>query len=396
MVRNVHMVRSEEKVVANGKPPHTTSFQGIKTEEDLLAGIQAEIDAKRLPSRAGPGMQLFFNNYKNAMNSSGRPDAVETAIRVMSMVFDRIMVQFEDPFTFKSHHLAIREPYDYYQFGQKYVGPLLNYSESYLGNLHTFDKIEEQVKAGNNVVLLSNHQTEADPAVMALLLEHSHPFLAENMTYVAGDRVVHDPFCKPFSMGRNLLCVYSKKHINDVPELAAEKTRANRKTLQEMARLFRAGGQLIWIAPSGGRDRPDPATGKWGPAAFDDSSCELMRRLCDDSPIPGHLYPLALLCYDIMPPPPTLDKALGEQRLTNYHGVGMSVGPEVDFSTICQGIDDRKQARAVYSAAVFEKVVEQYAVLEAAVHGSKGLASSTEEVQLQQPWEVQEDPALVS
>jgi hypothetical protein len=54
-------------------------------------------------------------------------------------------------------------------------------SESYLGNLHTFDKIEEQVKAGNNVVLLSNHQTEADPAVMALLLEHSHPFLAENM-----------------------------------------------------------------------------------------------------------------------------------------------------------------------------------------------------------------------
>jgi hypothetical protein len=33
MVRNVHMVRSEEKVVENGKPPHTTSFQGIKTEE---------------------------------------------------------------------------------------------------------------------------------------------------------------------------------------------------------------------------------------------------------------------------------------------------------------------------------------------------------------------------
>jgi hypothetical protein len=29
------------------------------------------------------------------MINSGRPDAVETAIRVMSMVFDRIMVQFE-------------------------------------------------------------------------------------------------------------------------------------------------------------------------------------------------------------------------------------------------------------------------------------------------------------
>jgi hypothetical protein len=36
----------------------------------LLAGIQAEIDAKRLPSRAGPGMQLFFNNYKNAVSAA--------------------------------------------------------------------------------------------------------------------------------------------------------------------------------------------------------------------------------------------------------------------------------------------------------------------------------------
>lgn len=33
--------------------------------------------------------------------------------------------------------------------------------------------------------------------------------------------------------------MYSKKHINDVPELAAEKTKANRRTLSEMARLFK-------------------------------------------------------------------------------------------------------------------------------------------------------------
>ncbi|GAQ86900.1 Glycerol-3-Phosphate Acyltransferase [Klebsormidium nitens] len=391
-----HTTRAAEPAVANGKPAHTKSFQNVKTEEELLAGIQAEIAAKRLPSRAGPGMQLFYNNYKKAMLSSGRPDAEETAVRVMSMVFDRIMVQFEDPFTFNSHHLAIREPYDYYRFGQEYVGPLLNFSESYLGNLHLFDAMEEQLRAGHNVVLLSNHQTEADPAVIALLLEHSHPFLAENLTYVAGDRVVHDPFAKPFSMGRNLLCVYSKKHINDVPELAAEKTKANRRTLVEMARLFKAGGQFIWIAPSGGRDRPDPATGQWVPAAFDDSSVELMRRLSDDSPVPGHLYPLAVLCHDIMPPPPTLDKALGEQRITNYHGVGMSVGPQLHFEEVCQGIEDRKQARAVYSAAAFAAVEEQYKVLEAAVHGSKGTASSTAAVRLEQPWKVEKDAALVS
>lgn len=34
---------------------------------------------------------------------------------------------------------------------------------------------------GHNIVFISNHQTEADPAVIALLLEATHPRIAENM-----------------------------------------------------------------------------------------------------------------------------------------------------------------------------------------------------------------------
>lgn len=141
-------------------------------------------------------------------------------------------------------------------------------SNSYLGNVEVWNTIAEQLSAGHNVVLLANHQTEADPAVMALMLEASHPRLATDLTYVAGDRVVLDPFCKPFSMGRNLLCVFSKKRINDVPEFAKQKQAANIRTLKEMARLIRGGGNLIWIAPSGGRDRPDPTTDKWVPVSL--------------------------------------------------------------------------------------------------------------------------------
>lgn len=40
---------------------------------------------------------------------------------------------------------------------------------------------------------------------------------------LAGDRVVADPLCKPFSMGRNLFCVHSRKRMDDIPELKAEK-----------------------------------------------------------------------------------------------------------------------------------------------------------------------------
>jgi glycerol-3-phosphate O-acyltransferase len=91
------------------------------------------------------------------------------------------------------------------------------------------------------VVLLANHQTEADPGVFAHMLSATHPNLATDVIYVAGDRVVTDPLCKPFSMGRNLFCVHSKKHMDDVPELKASKMETNRKTLVAMQRAFNKG-----------------------------------------------------------------------------------------------------------------------------------------------------------
>lgn len=89
-----------------------------------------------------------------------------------------------------------------------------------------------------------------------------------SIMYVAGDRVITDPLCKPFSMGRNLICVYSEKHIYGDPELVDMKRKANTRSLKEMALRLRGGSQLVWNAPSGGRDRPDTHTGKWYPVSF--------------------------------------------------------------------------------------------------------------------------------
>ena len=41
--------------------------------------------------------------------------------------------------------------------------------------------------------------------------------------FVAGDRVQTDAIAVPFSMGRDLLCIYSKRHMNNPPELASKK-----------------------------------------------------------------------------------------------------------------------------------------------------------------------------
>jgi hypothetical protein len=45
-----------------------------------------------------------------------------------------------------------------------------------------------------------------------------------------------------------------------------------------MQRKMNEGGALIWIAPSGGRDRPK-ADGKWSPDPFDAAAVDLMRNL---------------------------------------------------------------------------------------------------------------------
>ncbi|KAK1349228.1 Glycerol-3-phosphate acyltransferase [Heracleum sosnowskyi] len=131
----------------------------------------------------------------------------------MAVALDRIYMVVKDPFLFSPYHEAIREPFDYYMFAQEYIRPLIDFRHSYVGNISLFDDMEKKLRQGDNVILISNHQTEADPAVIALLLESTHPYIGEGVTYIEGDRVVTDPLCKPFSMGRNLLCVYSKKHM---------------------------------------------------------------------------------------------------------------------------------------------------------------------------------------
>ncbi|KAL2237808.1 glycerol-3-phosphate acyltransferase, chloroplastic [Sesamum indicum] len=363
------------------------TFLDARTEQDLLLGIQKEAEAGRLPINVAQGMEELYHNYRNAVFHSGHPKAHEIVLSNMAVALDRIFMDVRDPFQFSPHHKAIREPFDYYLFGQKYISPLLDFRNSFLGNSSLFDEMEKKLQQGENVILISNHQTEADPAIISLLLESTNPFIAENMICVAGDRVVTDPLCKPFSMGRNLLCVYSKKHMNDDPELIDMKRRANTKSLKEMAMLLRVGSKVIWIAPSGGRDRPDPVTKEWYPAPFDASSVDNMRRLVEHAGVPGHIYPLAILCYDVMPPPAQVEKEIGEKRVISFHGVGLSVAPKISYQEITATLEDPEEAKNAFSELLYSSVCEQYDVLRSAIHGKQGLAASTPTVSLSQPWE---------
>lgn len=179
------------------------------------------------------------------------------------------------------------------------------------------------------------------------------------MYYIAGDRVIMDPVAKPFSMGRNLICVHSKRHMDDDPKTKAAKMATNQRSVREMGKLFKQGGIPLWVAPSGGRDRKDES-GEYAVSGFDPSAVMLLYRLMASAKIPAHIYPMAMASAEILPPPETVQKDLGEERKMDFRGVGISIGEELDTKAILAGIEDKNEQAEKLSSVAYEKVKELY------------------------------------
>ena len=182
-----------------------------------------------LPSKYSSTFLGLIESYKaqmvKATNDEARAEKALTSIfkDMMTAYAGQIVGTPYDP----SHHISIREPFDYYQMANAYIGSLIEFDRSILRYPERWTAVQEALERGENVVMLGNHQSEGDAAFIPLLTEVSHPGLGERVTYVAGDRVVTDLLCKPFSMGKNLLCVHSKKHMDDDPALKPAKMKQN-------------------------------------------------------------------------------------------------------------------------------------------------------------------------
>lgn len=188
----------------------------------------------------------------------------------------------------------------------------------------------ERAANGENIVFLANHQSEADPQVVSALLEkNGYGEEAARIVYVAGHKVTTDALAIPFSMGRNLLCIHSKRHIMVEPELKSKKTQQNLQTMGAMTEKLKKGGAILWVAPSGGRDRRDLETMKVPVAPFDQKTIDLFRLLGNKSKKPTHFYPMALVSYDLCPPPDVIESSVGEKRNVRFTPVGMAVSEEV-------------------------------------------------------------------
>lgn len=269
----------------------------------------------------------FYTSYCNALAAGLSRKKNE---HLFEQLIDLVIEKLRHPYHFEIFHRSIRHPFDYYQFGLDFMRPFVDFPHSKVIGLESLQQMRAQLQKGENIILFANHQTEPDPQIISLLLEKIDPKLASEMIFIAGHRVVSDPMAIPFSMGRNLLCIYSKKHISYPPEEKAKKVQHNQRTLKSMQELLNQGGHCIYVAPSGGRDR-QIAGGEVDVAPFDHQSIELFWIMGQQSASPTHFYPLALQTYHIMPPPSSVEKELGEKRVINISPAFLAFGKEIDM-----------------------------------------------------------------
>lgn len=306
-------------------------------------------------------LREFYHSYITAVQSKGL--SANDVASFLDQFLERVVEQIRNPYIFSPFHTRIRKPFDYYAFGLNLLRPLVDFTHSTVVRQSIVNTMTSQLQQGHNVILLANHQTEPDPQAISLLLEKSHPTFAEEMIFVAGHRVVTDPLAIPFSLGRNLLCIYSKKHIDHPPELKAQKLQHNQRTLKQMGELLAEGGKCIYVAPSGGRDRAD-ARGKVDVAPFDPQSIEMFWLISKQAKTPTHFYPLALSTYHLLPPPNSINKELGEQRQAQCVPIHLAFHDEISMDHF-PGSDqaDKKLKRQLRADYIWNIVREDYLAL---------------------------------
>ncbi len=274
--------------------------------------------------------------------------------QIISKYSKLVVKHLKKPPKFEYFHKAIRSPIDYYQIGLDLFRPLIDFENSTLSGIENICQMQAHIKKNENIILFANHQIEADPQAISLLLENSFHDFATKMIFIAGERVITDGLAIPISLGVNLFCIYSKKYFDVHKDKKDKMTNHNKETILTIKKKLKKGGQCIYIAPSGGRDRMNK-DGVVEVAPFDHQSIELFYILGKNSKVQTHFYPLALSTHDIMPPPDGIQIDLGEIRHTDEAPIHLSFGKELNMEnfpgsdTTCRDLKKKLRRDYIYN-----------------------------------------------
>lgn len=323
-------------------------------EAEFFQTLQALL--QQIPSKYRERVLSFIDGYRRAVLSF---DQCMPALLLYAQLLQK---EIQTPFVFEPYHKKIRYPQDYYKFSLDFIRPIVDLPHSTIRGKEYLDTITDILERKENVILLANHQTEADPQAISILLEKTHPQLGEKIIYIAGERVIVDPVAVPFSIGCDLLCIYSKRYIDHPPEQKQEKQFHNKKTMQLMSELLQEGGKIIYVAPSGGRDRKNK-DGIIEIAPFDPNSIEMLYLMARKAETPTHFIPLTLATYHLFPPPATIQKEIGEERFAQRSPIHLGLHPPFDMDHFAgANKKDKHLHREARAKAIWEVVLNTYQI----------------------------------
>lgn len=325
-------------------------------EEDLFNDIERKIAAFASQGKIDEKYcRIFADFIKNyLLIASKQSYDLAFCKKTLSDSVKAVLGEAADPKPFSHFHKAERSPIDYYALGLDLFRPIVDMQHSTLTGVENLRAIETKIKAGENVFLFANHQSEADPQLLSLLLEKQFPKLAEDIIFVAGERVITDPLAIPFSRGRNLLCIYSKKYFSVHLEKKSTMLEHNKKSIFQLTSQLKEGSKLVYIALSGGRDRAN-TEGIFEIAPFDPQNVQLCRLLGNKAP-PTSFHPLALRTYNILPPPDGLQVELGETRILRAGTIAAGFGQALDFTKIEEPARDKEEKKLRSAQYVWDQV----------------------------------------
>lgn len=251
-----------------------------------------------------------------------------SAQRVLDL-FSQFVEGFKKYKTFSFSNLHSYDK-DFYNWSMDFWSPLIDKEKSQFLGIENMKKIVKWKEAGHNIFLIGNHHIEADANIIRYFFKiHGYENISKEIIFIGGHKIRVDPISKPFTASTNILCVYSKKYIENPPHLKEEKIAFNIKSLSVLQNLLSEGNKIIWFTPSGGRDRKSPdGTIKISP--FDPKIIQTFYVFAKKSKVKMHFVGLALNTYNLCQPPNTIDvDEIEKERTCSFTPIHVNLGEDI-------------------------------------------------------------------
>lgn len=198
---------------AEGAAATTTILPEFGAARDsVIESLNAAVETKSMAAMLAHFTNEYFAAASNSFaagNTEYNPkDAAQRFMKALELGMKHGMGG--DKFTFGVTHKALRgkgeaqdseleeadgnpNTFDFYKFGCDFFRPAMDLDNSVVLGQENLATAVQQIKDGENVVFLANHQSEADPQVFSVLLETiGLNDEAADVVYVAGHKVTTD------------------------------------------------------------------------------------------------------------------------------------------------------------------------------------------------------------